>query len=60
MATEAKLPYIKDDFTPIPEANVWVCNNCGAYGCHTDYIKHHSGCKAGEAKWWEEHPEMYE
>lgn len=54
------LPYTRDDFTLVSEANVWVCNNCGAAGHHTDYIKHYGKCKAGEAKWWATHPEMYD
>ena len=59
-STEVKLPYTFEDFTAVEEACVWVCNNCGAYGHHLDYIKHHSGCTPGAAKWWEEHPEMYD
>ena len=33
-------------------ADVWVCNNCGAYAATKEQVVHHKTCKAGEAKFW--------
>lgn len=35
------------------DGTVWGCNNCGASSLEgADQIKHHSGCKPGEAAYW--------
>jgi len=34
----------------------YICNNCGSHAEDDPAtIKHHSTCKAGESKYWEDH-----
>lgn len=42
-----------DELTYIHDADVYVCDNCGAFNAHPYKIEHHKGCKKGEAKKWE-------
>jgi len=44
-----------NETTYIDEADVYVCNNCGAYAGSVGAIKHYGTCKKGESKHWEEH-----
>lgn len=39
--------------TYIEEADVHVCNNCGAHSASIDTINHYPACKKGESKKWE-------
>ena len=41
--------------TYVDEADVHVCNNCGACAGTVVGIKHYATCKKGEAKKWEKH-----
>ena len=40
--------------TYIEEADIHVCDNCGAYSESVEDIIHHPTCQKGEAKKWEE------
>lgn len=40
--------------------NVCVCDNCGSHAANEDDIIHHSTCKLGESKKWEEFYEEQE
>lgn len=43
---------------PTEDYTVYNCNNCGAHSLTSpEDIKHHDGCKPGEAKRWEKHYE---
>ncbi len=42
-----------DEQTHIEEADVYVCDNCGAYAPPEKTIIHHATCRAGECKHWE-------
>ena len=44
-----------DEQTYIEEADVYVCDNCGAFAPPEKTIIHHSSCQAGESKYWEQH-----
>jgi len=46
--------YKDSEFTYIDDADMWQCNNCGAYATTREAIQHHSTCKPGEAEYWEE------
>lgn len=41
------------EVTFIEEADVYVCDNCGAFAPMIVDIKHYKTCKPGEAKHWE-------
>jgi rubrerythrin len=43
-----------DKYTYIDDADVWQCNDCGAYADKKENIQHHPTCVPGEAKKWEE------
>lgn len=53
--------YAKDEIVKILDADdedgigeeVWQCINCGAYAVSAESVKHHNGCKPGEAERWE-------
>jgi len=34
--------------------DMYVCNNCGADSVDPLTIKHHKGCKPGDAKFWKD------
>jgi hypothetical protein len=38
----------------VPEANVYQCNDCGAYAEDPREVQHHSTCIPGESEKWEE------
>lgn len=44
---------MSDEQTYIDEADVYVCDNCGAFAAPGEIIVHHTTCRAGEAKYWE-------
>lgn len=44
-----------EEVTYIEEAEVYSCNNCGAYSSTPQTIAHIATCKRGEAKRWERH-----
>lgn len=44
---------MEPETTYIDEANIFVCDNCGAYADTIDRINHHSSCRHGESKKWE-------
>ena len=44
---------MSDEQTYIDEADVYVCNNCGAFAASGKTITHYTTCRAGEAKYWE-------
>lgn len=56
------MSYPKNEFTKVLDKDdedgfgedVWSCNNCGAYASSIENIKHHTTCKQGEAKHWED------
>lgn len=35
------------------DAEMYICNNCGAHSESPESIKHYKTCKPGEAKKWE-------
>lgn len=41
-----------DEVTFIDEADVYVCDNCGAFAAKAEDIKHHKTCTSGECKKW--------
>lgn len=40
-------------YTYIDEADVWVCNDCGAIASFKDEIDHFPSCIPGESEKWE-------
>lgn len=43
-----------DEQTYIDEADVYVCDNCGAFAASGKTVKHYDTYKAGESKYWEQ------
>jgi rubrerythrin len=39
-----------NEYTHIEEAEVWTCNDCGAYAETKEKVKHYPTCKPGESK----------
>ena len=42
-----------NNYTYIDEAEVWVCDDCGAHAENKEDVKHHKSCIPGESKKWE-------
>lgn len=42
-----------DKYTYIDEAEVWVCNDCGAFASKKEEVDHHTSCVPGESEKWE-------
>jgi len=42
------------EYTRIPEANVYQCNDCGAYAEDPREVEHHATYTPGESKKWEQ------
>ena len=41
------------NYTYIKEADIWQCDDCGAYADNKEDVNHHSSCKLNESKEWE-------
>ena len=44
---------MRDRYTYIDEAGIWVCNDCGAAGLMKEDIIHFDSCERGESEKWE-------
>ena len=46
---------MKNNYTYIDEAGVYICNDCGAFSTRITEIKHYKTCTPGDADKWENH-----